>query len=139
VQKFELFTLNYPKFQPSMGVPIRTSNGFPRYKLSYQLSHAMRELMPSRAIMKLPKPEFTSAYRDGLDAVGLDVIASRFRAIATAEGDERLVIMCFEWLERGDWCHRTIFGEWWEDRTGEKVRELGPTGAAAPADASLFD
>lgn len=129
MQKFNLFTLNYKKYTADMGVAVRTSNGYPRF-VRYPLNHAVPEVYPTWPMVKgnLTKEEFRTQYRDLMDSRGLDVLASRFRAIATAEGEQRLVLMCYEDLTKGEWCHRTTFAEWWQDMTGEVVVELGPTG-----------
>lgn len=131
MQTFELFTLNYKNFRPTMGTPVQTSNGRPRWKLPYDLTLKCQEVYPAWKLVKsnLDKAAFTEQYHAGLDAVGVDVLASRFRALATAGGDERLVLLCFEDIAKSvdDWCHRRMFADWWEDRTGEAVRELGPT------------
>lgn len=131
MQKFDLFTLNYKRYDPSMGVAVRSSNGYPRF-VKFPLKHAVAETFPTWPMVKgnLSKEEFARQYRELLNDRGLDVIASRFRAIATAEGDPRLVLMCYEDLEKGEWCHRTNFAAWWNEMTGEEVRELGPTGPA---------
>lgn len=133
MQRFTLFTLNYPRFRPEMGVPVRTSNGYPRF-VKYRIDYAVKEVMPDRATIKMTdREEFTRLYRTKLNNAGLDVIASRFRAIAAATGDERLVLLCYENLEQaGNWCHRNIFAAWWQDMTGEQVRELGPLGPPKP-------
>jgi len=129
MQKFDLFTLNYKRYDVEMGVAVRTSNGYPRF-VRFPLKHAVPETYPTWPMVKsdMSQEEFGKQYFELLDERGLDVIASRFRAIATAEGDTRLVLMCYEDLEKGQWCHRTFFAEWWTRMTGEEVRELGPTG-----------
>lgn len=133
MQRFQLFTLDFKKYDPSMGVPVRSSNGYPRY-VKYKMQHAAKETFPTWPMVKgnLTQEEFGRQYFDLLDSRGLDVIASRFRAIATAEGEPRLVLMCYEDLAKGQWCHRTYFAQWWEKMTGEVVAELGPT--CPPAD-----
>lgn len=133
---FDLFTCNYTSFRTDMGTAVRSSNGAPRWALKYPLDWTAPETFPPRAIMRLPQDTFRDRYRDHLNTAGLDVIASRFRAIAAAEDDPRIVLLCFEKLETGSWCHRTLFAEWWHDMTGETVSELaaGPR----PPEAGLF-
>lgn len=124
-----LFTLNYARFKPEMGVPVRISNGYPRF-VKYDITYAIKELYPAWALVKagLPHEEFTRQYQEALDAVGVETIQQRFDEIYQSAGDDRLVLMCYEALDKGKTCHRRSFGRWWEDRTGEVVRELGPTG-----------
>ena len=36
-----------------------------------------------------------------------------------------LVLLCYEDLRKPDqWCHRTLFAEWWQKMTGEVINEL---------------
>ena len=122
-----LFTNRYQAYQPPQGVPVRITLGAPRFKLPYSLTHAVRELAPRKEYFTKPQPEFTVAYRADLDALGAVRIAERLREIAQAEGDHRLVLLCFEDLsDPQQWCHRRIFAAWWKDTTGDEVRELSP-------------
>jgi hypothetical protein len=122
-----LFTNRYQAYQPPQGVPVRITLGAPRFKLSYTLTHAVRELAPSREYFARPLPEFTAAYRADLDQLGPVRVAERLREIANAEKDHRLVLLCFEDLsDPQQWCHRRIFASWWKDATGDEVRELSP-------------
>ncbi|MFK0279892.1 hypothetical protein ACIQVL_05370 [Streptomyces sp. NPDC090499] len=122
-----LFTNRFQAFQPPQGVPVRITLGAPRFKLPYSLTHSVRELAPRRDYLSQPEPVFTTAYRADLDQLGPESIAGRLGQIAEAEGDHRLVLLCFEDLaEPGLWCHRRIFASWWKDLTGDVVRELGP-------------
>lgn len=122
-----LYTNRFQTFESGSGVPVRISNGAPRWRLPYDLTHAVHEVMPAWPLVKanLPHPEFAARYVDALEDAGLDVILSRFRAIMAAESDTRLVLMCFEDLSTGSTCHRTVFADWWERRTGRVVTELG--------------
>lgn len=140
--RFELFTLNYPKFQPTMGVPVQASNGKPRYALKYQLTHAAPEIYPPRRLVfgaNLSHADFEAAYRLHLDTMGVEKLASTFRAISVAAMDHRLVLLCYEDIAKSpdNWCHRTMFARWWRDETGAAVRELGP--GPAGTEPTLFD
>ncbi|MER6086751.1 hypothetical protein [Streptomyces bluensis] len=122
-----LFTNRFQAFQPPQGVPVRITLGAPRFKLPYSLTHSVRELAPRRDYLSQPEPEFSTAYRADLDQLGSERIAARLRQITQAEGDHRLVLLCFEDLaDPAQWCHRRIFAAWWKDTTGDTVRELGP-------------
>ncbi|MEU4028044.1 hypothetical protein [Streptomyces anulatus] len=122
-----LFTNRFQEFQPPQGVPVRITLGGVRFKLPYSLTHSVRELAPRRNYLHKSEPEFTAAFRSDLDQLGPDRIAARLRQIAEAEGDHRLVLLCFEDLAKpGLWCHRRTFAAWWKDRTGDEVRELSP-------------
>jgi hypothetical protein len=134
----ELFTLNYPRFQPDMGVPVRTSNGFPRY-VRYPLTASMPGIMPERHTIKWTDRErFWTHYSRKLNSIGVDDLRGAFQTIADTFGDHRLVLMCYEDISTpGKWCHRQMFAQWWIAMTGEPVIELGPKPEAPLA--SLFD
>ncbi|MFI2258919.1 hypothetical protein OHU45_25590 [Streptomyces tubercidicus] len=121
-----LFTNRFQAFQPLQGVPVRITLGGVRFKLPYSLTHSVRELAPRRDYLSKPEPEFTAAYRADLDLLGPERIAALLRQIAEKEGDHRLVLLCFEDLAKGLWCHRRTFATWWKDTTGDEVRELSP-------------
>ncbi len=122
-----LFTNRYQAYQPPQGVPVRITVGAPRFQLTYQLRHVVRELAPRREYFSKPLPEFTSVYRADLDSLGAARVAARLQEIAEVEKEHRLVLLCFEDLtDPAQWCHRRIFAKWWKDVTGDEVRELGP-------------
>jgi hypothetical protein len=119
-------TCTYQEFQPGMGVPVRSTVGSPRWPLPYKL----REAAPGRAMLAARKAggthaEFRVAYMAKLDGIGPEHFAIAARAISEVVP---VVLLCFDklWLP-GVTCHRTVFGDWWLDRTGEVVPELGRT------------
>lgn len=122
----DLFTCSYKEMRAPMGVPVRFTVGAPRFALQYPLSHVFRGGTPTRAMLHLPKPAYREAYFALLDGRGVTDLAGELLKIAEVEGQSRLVLLCFEDLGKPSlWCHRTLFGEWWKDRTGDEVRELG--------------
>lgn len=125
-----LFTSNYQQFRPEMGVPVQASNGYPRWGLKYPLTQKARETYPPRPIMNLPDLQFEQKYAEHLDSIGVDRLRKVFEGIARSEGEDRLVLLCFERFDDPkkphNPCHRTSFAAWWEAQTGEKVREIGP-------------
>ena len=41
------------------------------------------------------------------------------------EEGKDLVLLCYEDLRKpGEWCHRQVFAEWWEKKTGVRIQEL---------------
>jgi hypothetical protein len=122
----ELFTARYQTFQPRMGVPVRTTIGAPRFKLRYPLNHNLPLIAPDRAFFHATRPEFVRQYRAKLDRHGPALIIAACEQIAKAATQDRLVLLCFEDLTKeGQWCHRTLFAEWFEEQTGHPVREIG--------------
>lgn len=100
---------------------IRISVGHPRWKLPYSVAGAIPYLAPDRAWIGMERAEYETLYRAKLEAAGVDKIRSEIRALA---GDRPAVLLCFERLQDGTWCHRRIFADWWQEKTGEIVPEL---------------
>ena len=70
---------------------------------------------------------FKPAYYDKLEGIGTEKIISmveRFDQAAQSEG-KQLVLLCYEDVRiPEDWCHRTVFAEWWAENVGELIEEL---------------
>lgn len=103
------------------------SLGAPRFPLGYQLETQCYSLAPKYYMLKMGYEEYKEAYCRKLEGIGEDKIidmVSRFDLIAESEGKE-LVLLCYEDIRNPeDWCHRTIFAEWYAEKTGEIIQEL---------------
>jgi hypothetical protein len=135
-------TCSYPEFSRlftpdfNAGVPVQTSNGFPRFTMPYKAlllgnpALKLPQVYPARPTLNWSPDRFVPAYRDKLNEVGVDAIraaAAKIRAAVGVSDEVPLVLLCFEQLAKkpGTWCHRTLFGAWWHANTGEEVAELG--------------
>ncbi|MGI5151416.1 hypothetical protein ACQEVC_34470 [Plantactinospora sp. CA-294935] len=133
----QLFTGRYQRFRPDQGAPVRTTVGAPRFRLPYEIAGEARLLMPSFAMLKLDEEPYRAIYRERLETGGVDAIRRQLRTIAVAAGASQLVLLCFCDLTvapPNNWCHRRMFAQWWQERTGEEVTEL-----AEQVPPSLFD
>lgn len=125
-----LATCNYHAYRSEMGMPVRTSNGFPKYWPHNGVLPHWESTTPDRPF-NLPYATFRERYRRKLSAAGVDALREDMHTIYEAGRDDwpstTLVLLCFENISKKDtWCHRTLFREWWQEQTGEEVRELGP-------------
>lgn len=101
------------------------SQGNPRFRLPYTVEHYVRTLAPARSLWALGQEAFDAAYRKQLEKLGVAEIESVLTDTSQRCGGRDLVLLCFEDLaKRGAWCHRTMFGRWWHERTGASVHEL---------------
>lgn len=70
---------------------------------------------------------FKQAYYGKLEGIGIERIISAVNKLnerARSEGKE-LVLLCFEDVRvEGQWCHRTIFAQWWAEKVGDIIKEL---------------
>lgn len=107
--------------------PVGISIGKPRFRLSYEIREQCYSLAPKGYMLKMELEKFKPAYYEKLESIGTEKIISiirRLSARAQEEGKE-LVLLCFEDVRVAeDWCHRTVFTEWWKENTGETIKEL---------------
>lgn len=107
--------------------PVGISIGQPRFRLGYTLREQCYSLAPKGYMLNMDLERFKTAYYEKLEGIGTDKIISmvnRLEERAQSEGKE-LVLLCFEDVRvPEDWCHRTVFAEWWAENTGEIIEEL---------------
>ncbi len=104
---------------------VRISVGSPRWKVGYDISGAIDELMPKGIFGKYEtKAAFEVEYKKRLDCIGVEYIRKLLSGYETLGKD--VVLLCYEDIRKGesDWCHRTIFADWWREKTGELISEL---------------
>lgn len=107
-------------------VKVGISRGKPRWKLPYRY-RVLRELAPSREALAIhDHAEFEEAYLAGLEEIGAQTILAQLERISAEEGGRPLVLLCYENVLAGDWCHRQIAAEWMQERLGIEVPELEP-------------
>lgn len=107
--------------------PVGISIGRPRFRLGYMLRDQCYSLAPKGYMLNMDIEDFRKAYYGKLGEIGEGRIinmVNRLDERARREGKE-LVLLCFEDVRvESEWCHRTIFAQWWAEKTGEVIREL---------------
>lgn len=107
--------------------PVGISIGKPRFPLGYKVREQCYSLAPKGYMLNMDLERFTPAYYKKLADIGNDRIidmVERLEERARSEGKE-LVLLCFEDIRiPSDWCHRTVFAQWWAEKTGEIIEEL---------------
>lgn len=93
--------------------------GEPKFPVRYDYK-TLFLLAPPRTLWGLPHEDFAQAYKARLDKIGVARIRRELEKITNGED---AVLLCFEDV-RKEFCHRRVFAEWWEEKTGEKVEEL---------------
>lgn len=103
------------------------SIGVPKFHLPYEMREQCYSLAPKGYMLRMELEPFKKAYYEKLEGIGIDKIINmvqKFDDKANAEGKE-LVLLCYEDVRiPEDWCHRTIFAQWWAEQTGEIIEEL---------------
>ena len=107
--------------------PVGISVGRPRFNTGYTIRETCYSLAPKGYMLKMEYDPYKEAYIKKLEEIGTDKIIKIVRGLeekAKAE-NKTLVLLCFEDIRKpGNWCHRTIFAEWWKKHTGETIEEL---------------
>lgn len=107
--------------------PVGISIGKPRFRLGYELRDQCYSLAPKSYMLNMDIERFKQAYYEKLKGIGTEKIiniVTKLDERARNEGKE-LVLLCFEDVRvEGDWCHRTIFAEWWAENVGKVIEEL---------------
>jgi hypothetical protein len=123
-----IFTSRFsnPELKSGNYTAVRISLGTPRWSVGYTISGAIKELMPVGLFGKYDndKESFKKEYFAALDKIGAVKIRNILKQFESAGKD--VVLLCFEDIRKGenDWCHRTMFAEWWQTKTGETITEL---------------
>lgn len=103
------------------------SLGTPKFPLGYTVEQQCYSLAPKGYMLKMEPEEFKEAYYRKLEGIGNDRIVDmvmRFERQADQE-EKELVFLCYEDVRiPEDWCHRTVFAQWYAERTGEIIQEL---------------
>lgn len=115
------------ELQSNKYYPVGISIGQPRFHLGYKLREQCYSLAPKGHMLNMNLERFKTAYYEKLRGIGTERIISMVNRLgerAQSEGKE-LVLLCFEDVRvPEEWCHRTIFAEWWAENTGEIIEEL---------------
>ena len=115
-----------PELRSGNYTAVRISLGSPRWNVGYSIDGAIDELMPRGLFGKYDddKSAFEKEYRKILDRYGVSLISQKLKGFEKFGKD--VVLLCYEDVRKGenDWCHRTMFAKWWNDRTGEVIKEL---------------
>ncbi|MFJ7489706.1 hypothetical protein ACIQZB_00345 [Streptomyces sp. NPDC097727] len=124
----QLATCTYQEFTPTMGAPIRTTAGAPRWSLGYQLAGHAKLITPTRELLaaNLPEDAYEFSYRRILNGHGIDRIHAELATLAARTGGARLVLLCFDKMNKPEnWCHRRMLAAYWLEQTGDEIPELG--------------
>lgn len=124
-----IWTSRYSNKELSTGryYAVGISIGRPKFRLEYELGEQCYSLAPKGYMLNMDVESFRKAYYGKLEAIGTERIISmvnKFEEKARSEGKE-LALLCFEDVRvEGQWCHRTVFAQWWAEKKGETIKEL---------------
>ena len=104
---------------------VSISLGVPKFPLAFPTMASIPELMPHGSWLQIPEPEYRVKYLAKLEKVGVPWLMVRLQEVSEKNPEGKIALLCWENLAKGDWCHRRMFAEWWEEKTGMVVEELG--------------
>ena len=113
-----------PELKKGFYTAVRISLGAPKWDTGYRLYGEIKDLMPFGLLGKYDNsPEaFRRKYFARLDGIGVNRIQRQLAHFDKMGQD--VVLLCWEDVRKdGEWCHRTMFSEWWMGKTGEKIQE----------------
>ncbi len=114
-------------------IPVGISLDKPQLELAFQVAFFIKELAPTPEMLYMKYDTFKAKYFQKLGSLSIDSLRKRFEKISrsccrdarTITNGNGIVLLCFEDITQPDqWCHRRMFAEWWERKTGEKIEEL---------------
>lgn len=121
-----IYTSRYsnPELRNGNYTAVRISIGTPRWNIGYPLAGEIKDLMPFGLLDVEDSTIFKARYFEMLNKKGVTRIKNQLRHFETL--GKPVVLLCYEDIRKGDsnWCHRTMFAEWWFNQTGEKIVEL---------------
>lgn len=128
-------TCSYSEYKPEMGAAVRISLGSPRWWKTPPPA-SIWSLTPRREYLHSGRDVYLPRYFAQLDYYGVDMIRQEFERVAKETGQDTIVLLCFEKLDKkgagpDHWCHRREFAQWWMEQTGEILPELGGLPPAA--------
>lgn len=111
------------RIDPAKQAVVQTSVGHPRWGTQPEIECAL--LAPPEEILGLGESDYTRAYVEHLEKIGVDAIRAELAECVRLAGDREPLLCCFEALKKpGQFCHRRIFAWWWHKKTGEIITEL---------------
>ena len=102
---------------------VRTSLGFCRWT---PCDEEFPALAPEPEWIGLSEAEYRPLYIAKLESIGADTFTEWLRLLHNEAEGKSPVLLCYEALRKpGEFCHRRMFAEWYESKTGVVIPELG--------------
>lgn len=122
-----IYTSRYsnPELRSGKYTAVRISLGTPKWPLGYVIESHIPMLMPAGIFGKYDSdPDaFRVAYYQILEKAGVNKIRNALARYEIYGKD--VVLLCYEDIRKpGNYCHRTMFADWWKIKTGQEIPEL---------------
>lgn len=135
-----LYTSRYsnPELRSGKYTVVGITRGKPKFPLGYELAGNIIEIAPPGYLFnEYDRARFTPQYFRHMDKTGIKRILDILASYQKRDPERDVVLCCYEDVRiPGEWCHRLVFAEWWNQRTGEIIEELPdpstPKGGVGP-------
>lgn len=119
-----------PELKSGNYTAVRISLGAPKWPLGYTIVGEIKELIPFGLLQINDRDLYEKRYRERLDRIGPD----RIQEVLDRFGvNKPVVLLCYEDVrDLSQWCHRSMFAQWWLEKTGEIVDELPDPSTVRP-------
>lgn len=113
-------------------VPVGMSRGAPRGTMAKRLPYRYKRLLdlaPPKDLFgrwiagTIGPDEYTRVYRGCLDSLGPEEVLAQLENKSAGNGGKPLVLLC--WCSPGEFCHRRVWADWYLEKTGREIPELG--------------
>ena len=123
-----IYTSRYanPELKSGDYITVSISTGFPKFRTGYTINLQIKEITPYGVFGVYKEYEdYKREYFKRLDSFGVPAIQRHFDIMQRCY-EQDIVLLCFEDIRKGgdNWCHRTMFAEWWLSKTGQVIEEL---------------
>jgi uncharacterized protein YeaO (DUF488 family) len=83
----------------------------------------LTDIAPTWDMVKMTNQNvYREAYFERLNTLDVNNLKKILEHLSS---NKPIVLLCYENLQKpGQWCHRTMFAEWWQTKTGEVIEEL---------------
>jgi len=114
---------------------ISIARSMPRFPVKYRIAGTIVQLAPPGFLWNENDIEkFKEPYFKHVEKAGYPLIGGLIRAYLDMGKD--VVLCCYEDVRKpNEWCHRLVFAEWWNEKTGWVIEELTDP-SSTPADKS---
>jgi hypothetical protein len=119
-------TSRYKGYQKTYGVPVRITVGYPKFWRKDKLGplEMVSEAAPwEKQIWNLPDDQAKALYEARCED-HLEIIVKKLAELARRFPGQRLVLLCYEDVHKGEVCHRSWFADWFWRRFGITIPEL---------------
>lgn len=144
----KIYTSRYsnPELKTGKYTVVGITRGLPKFSLGYELAGNIADFGPPGWLFhENDRTIFAPKYFEYMDGLGIERVKQMLSRYKLQGKD--IVLCCYEDVRKpNEWCHRLVFAEWFERKTGYRIDELQDTSGSPKekdepkyVQASIFD